>query len=393
MDNISKNTDNFTSSPEYLSYQYLKHWAKADDLEQLLKRIHGEGPLFSFAYQKTSELYARLPLRQDGHEPLTHPLNTVLALEEARLSDEVILSIGLLHDFVEESVDLFKKENNVPKTLESISLLDAYEVEIFGQLQQNLETVCDAGRANFVIDVIKLLTRHKRDYYYRSISNIYLCNDLGVKEAAILVKLADRMHNILSIECFDEEERLYHCFKNLFILNNTKKFLLDDPEHRIAKDTNIFPTELLFKRCAKATYDAFLKMCQTTKAKGIADITSMLQLAFKKFALEKAGVWQVTKVDDSETHLMRLFHGVVRKYDAKLHHERQKYDEMKGKERDYCRKFFFDYKFSEEQIGAIIDYKDAYSMKELVADLLYQPDYVLHKFLSTELDTKARILE
>jgi len=214
--------------------------------------------------------------------------------------------------------------------------------------------------------------------------------DEKIKEIAIQVKLADRTHNILSIECFGEEKRNYQCFKNLFILNNTKKYLLEDPA-RISYSRDIPPTQLLFKRCAKATYDAYQRLCYLTMKKGIGDTKSMLQLAFKKFALEKEGVWEVTKADPEETHLMRLFHGIVRKYDARLHHEWDKFEAMKEAEYDYCRKFFADFNFTEEQIKALVDYKDAYSLKEVVAYLLYLPDYVIHRFLSSELTEDARI--
>lgn len=382
------------SSSEQRAYLYLQHWKKEDDLESLRYKIRCPAPLFSYAYQKTKLLYSQLPLRLDGNNPLTHPLNAVLALEEAKVSDETILCAGLLHDYVEESVDLYKKENKLPKDEKSIGILDHYELTVFDQLQAELNTVGqDALAVNKMAGVLKLLTRHKREFYYRSISNIFLCTDEKLKEMAIRVKLADRMHNILSLETFTEEERLFQCFKNLFILNNAKKFLLEDVENRVAKDTNILPTELLFKRCSKATYDAFSTICCDSTRKGMEKVITMLQLAFKKFALEKAGVWQVTNVNENETHLMRLFQGVVRKYDARLHHEWNKYEQLKENERDYCRKFFSYFNFNEKQIEAVLDYKDAYALKEIVADLLYIPDYVLHKFLSSELDPKARILE
>ncbi|MEK6968887.1 MAG: hypothetical protein AABW48_00495 [Nanoarchaeota archaeon] len=382
------------SSSEHRAFLYLQHWKKEDDLESLLYKIRCPAHLFSYAYQKTKSLYLQLPPRLDGNDPLTHPLNAVLALEEAKVADETVLCAGLLHDYVEESVDLYKRENKLSKDEKSIGILDNYELTLFDQLQADLTPIGqDVQAINKTIGVLKLLTRHKREFYYRSVSNIFLCTDEKLKEMAIQVKLADRMHNILSLESFTEEDRNFQCFKNLFIINNAKKFLLDDVEHRVAKDMNILPTELLFKRCSKATYDAFLTICHDSAKKGVEKVSSMLQLAFKKFALEKAGVWQVTNVNENETHLMRLFQGVVRKYDARLHHEWDKYEQLKENERNYCRKFFSDFNFTEEQIGAVLDYKDAYALKEMVADLLYVPDYVLHKFLSSELDPKARILE
>ena len=380
------------NSPEYKAYKYLQHWYKQDDFKRLKELIlDDETPLLSYLFEKTKQLYSKLPKRKDGQDRLIHPLNVVLALRLANIEDEVTLCVGLMHDYVEETVDLYKDENNIEMNSEGIKELDQYEIKIFSEFEKDLSGNADAEKVNLVISSLKLLTRHKRDFYYKSISGIFKCEDERVKEIAIQAKLADRIHNVLSISTFNEEERIYQCFKNLFILNNTKKYLLEEPEKRISSGKEFPPTQLLFKRCSKATYDAFLTICHLCLGKGLRKVNSMIQLAFKKFALEKAGVWEVTRIDPDETHLMRLFHGVVRKYDARLHHEWEKFDEMKKSEYDYCRKFFADFNFSDEQITAIIDYKDAYSLKEVVAYLLYLPDYVVSRFLSSELTKKGRI--
>jgi hypothetical protein len=242
-----------------------------------------------------------------------------------------------------------------------------------------------------IVEIAKLLTRHKRDFYYRSISQIFQHSKDDIKEKAIQIKLADRMHNILSIETFDNGQRIYACFKNLFILNNTKKYLLDKYGKHMFTGKKLNPTEILFKRCAKATYEAFLTICHRCLALGIGEIKSMVQLAFKKYAMEKRAVWKLTRPRRKEIHLMRLFHGIVRKYDYRLHHEWDMYKICKADEENYCRRFFADYKFSSEQINAILHYKDAYSLKEVIANLLYLPDYFVAQFLSSELTKRGRI--
>ncbi len=377
-------------TPEYEAFKYLQHWRKEDDLQKLKSMFSNGSSLFSYVLQKTEELYSHLPKRKDGQDALLHPLNVVLALKDAKITDQITLSVGLLHDYVEEVVDVYRDENNLDEDGPDIEKLDQYEAEVFVKLEQDLLQHTNPAAVKTIIAALKLLTRHKRDFYYRSISNIYQYDDERIKEIAIQVKLADRMHNILSIECFSEEKRNYQCFKNLFILNNTKKYLLENPS-RISTTREIPPTQLLFKRCAKATFDAYQRLCYLSMKKGIGDTKSMLQLAFKKFALEKAGMWEVTKVDPQETHLMRLFQGVVRKYDARLHHEWEIFEALKAAEYDYCRKFFADFNFNEEQIKALVDYKDAYSLKEVISYLLYLPDYVVHRFLSSELTEDARI--
>lgn len=379
-------------SQEYKEYKYLQHWYKQDDAKRLKELVlKDKTDLFIYLFEKTWKLYSGLPRRKDGQERFIHPLNIVLALQGAGIKDEITLCVGLIHDYVEETVDIYKRKNDISLDKKGVKKLDDYEDEVFKELEKNLLNHADKDKVKKIISALRLLTRHKRDFYYRSISGIFNHSDKEIKEIAIRVKLSDRIHNILSISTFNEQERIYQCFKNLFILNNSKKYLLEDPKGRISDTKEIMPTELLFKRCSKATYDSFLTLCHLCLGKGLRSINSMIQLAFKKFALEKSGVWEVTKVDPQETHLMRLFHGVVRKYDARLHHEWEKFEEMKKSEHDYCRKFFADYNFSEEQIRAIIDYKDAYSLKEVVAYLLYLPDYVVSKFISSELTEKGRI--
>ncbi|MEK6939259.1 MAG: hypothetical protein AABX31_00880 [Nanoarchaeota archaeon] len=377
-------------TPEYQAFKYLQHWCREDDLQKLKSSFSSISPFFSYLLQKAERLYGRLPPRKDGNNSFIHPLNVVLALRDAKITDEVTLSIGLMHDYVEEIVDIYRDEQNLDEDSRDIEKLDQYEEVVFQELEKDLLQHAPAEKVRQVIQALHLLTRHKRDFYYRSISSIFQHDDERIKEIAIQVKLADRTHNILSIECFSEEKRNYQCFKNLFILNNTKKYLLENPI-RVSTSRDMPSTQLLFKRCAKATYDAYQMLCYLSMKKGIGQTKSMMQLAFKKFALEKAGMWEVTKVDPEETHLMRLFQGIVRKYDARLHHEWDKFEAMKEIEYDYCRKFFADFHFTEEQIKALIDFKDAYALKEVLAYLLYLPEYVVHRFLSSELTKDARI--
>ena len=77
------------------------------------------------------------------------------------------------------------------------------------------------------------------------------------------------------------------------------------------------------------------------------------------------GLWEVTALNTEVRHPFRLFQGVVRKYDARLRHEGKKYTTIVKNEQKYCRKFFAGHRFKEKQIRAILDYKDAYSLKEV----------------------------
>ena len=383
----------------YKAYQHLRHWEPEDRIflpQEIVDSNLEIYPLFSYCYRLMRLLYKQLPRRKNGQAPVIHPINVVWALQKAKVNDPIVLCAGLLHDYVEERVDLLREEQNIAQTKEGKHQLDTYERQVFKELEASLKHLCTQSHlslkpAKTIIQILHLLTRHKRHFYYRSISAIFDCPDKVLKERALQVKLADRLHNILCLNTFNEQERLYQCFKNLFILNNAKKFLKEEYGKKVLLGIQYSATEKLFNKCARATYDAFVQVCHDCSKQGISSITPMLQLAFKKFALEKSGLWAVTEVNDQEVHLLRLYQGVIRKFDARLHHERREYEQMKQKELSYLRIFFRDYHFSEIQLQALLCYKDAYSLKEVVAYLIYQPDYALSHFLCSELSKNGRI--
>lgn len=189
-------------------------------------------PLCEFLYNKCRDLCNELPPRKNGHHSFLHPINVVLTLKRCGVQDTTTLLCGLLHDYIEEHVDLHKNDKGIGNTESEKYALDEYEVRFVSKFEKELFDFCSAQKVNsaavgHIIETLKLLTRLKRHYYYKSISYIFTCPDPELRERAIQVKLADRVHNILSVECFDEKGRLYQCFKNLFIINSTKHFLLE----------------------------------------------------------------------------------------------------------------------------------------------------------------------
>mgnify|MGYP001602358183 CR=1 FL=1 len=111
----------------------------------------------------------------------------------------------------------------------------------------------------------------------------------------------------------------------------------------------------------------------------------MFHLAFRKYVSEYRGLWAITKVNPEEKHLIRLFQGIIRKYDARLHHDLARFNKMEKEEVDFCRKFFGDFHFKEAELFSLVYYKDAYAMKEVVARLVYKPRYVILNFGCEEL--------
>ncbi len=386
----------FRQTSEYQTFKVLEHWRPQDRVLLLreLTSSHQKLPLlFSYLYNLAKKEYLKFPRRKNGRDQFTHPLNVVLDLRKAQIEDEATLCAGLIHDLVEERVDVYKRGHHLKDQKDSKEL-DAYEEKVWVQLEEEILLVCKKNKisskhVNDLINILHLLTRHKRDFYYRSISQIFTCAKEPYREKAIQIKLADRIHNIQSLDNYREPDMLYQCFKNLFILNNTKRYLQEKYGKKNNPDQGIRPTEKLFKKCCKATYDAFWRVFILTRNKGIQEVESMIHLAFKKYAWEKGGMWQVTAVNPKEMHPIRLFQGIVKKYDARLHQEWEFYGRMKKNEMDYCKRFFADFNFTSKQLEAIIDYKDAYAMKEVVAKLLYDPEYVLEGFGCSALCTRG----
>jgi hypothetical protein len=376
---------------EFKVYQILEHWNKVKKIlpaSQLFDKDDKYYPLYSYLYEKTKKLYTKLPQRKNGENPLIHPTNVILSLRSAGVKDCVTISSGLIHDYVEELVDLHKVEKNLKEDKAGVQILDKYEEEMFIKLEQELKEFC--GKNDFpgqqikdIIAVTKLLTRHKRDFYYRSMCDIFTCADDKLKERAILIKLADRRHNIVTIDSFSEQRRIYQCFKNLFILNSAKKYIIEKYGAEIFVNSNDPPIELLFKSCAKATYHAFLTICGMTNLKW--EVKSIMQLAFKKFALEESGTRKVTTFDKTDIHPIRLYKGIIYKYDFRLRHKWKDFEKFKDDEIKYCTKFFTIYDLTDKEIEAILDYKDAYALKEVIAYMLYLPDYFLAGFEYSDL--------
>ena len=374
-------------SEEYKKFLWIRHWIAYSKVLRPSKLVDKKDPLyplFVYLYSKTRELYKQLPFRKNGEDSFIHPINLVGVLTASDVNDMTTLCAALVHDFVEEEVDLHKKRNKLKEDKRGIEVLDKYELKVFEEFENDLNTFCkennlDNSSIKKIIGVTRLLTRHKRDFYYRSICHIFDSKDDEIQEKAIQVKLADRTHNILSIECFTEQERIYQCFKNLFILNSTKRYLISQFGPQIFKNKD-YPTVILFKRCGKATFDAFQSILELANVRGVGAVKTLLQLAFKKYALEYDAVKEVTAINKKETHPIRLYQGVIRKYDARLYHKWDLLDDVKKEEFEYVKNFFAGYNFNKEQLNTILEYKDAYSLKEVIAYLMYVPDYFIAGF-------------
>jgi hypothetical protein len=377
----------------YLSknFEIIKHWRPINkktsqkELTVLCKKYK----LFSYFYHETYKLCKSLPKRKDGSDCFIHPCNVVKSLLNAKINDEISFCAGISHDYIEEIVDLYAKQHKIKDDNEGKKILDYYAIEATkklknGAIKHFANNKTSIKKINEIISVLILLTRYKRHYYYNSLSRLFKFKEKNIRLKAIEIKLSDRLHNILSLSSFDDSGKIYQCYKNLFIINSTKEFIISEQKNIHKKDFK--PLIKLFKKCSKATFDALLSIeYDLGKNKKVFEASSILQLALQKYKLEYKGLDKVTTIDSRERHPIRLFEGIIRKYDYRLHYDFNKFEKLQTSEKLYCKSFFKKLSLNSKQIEKIIDYKDAFTFKVLIARLLYEKGYTLKGFTTNKL--------
>ncbi len=396
--------------PARLVFEEVRVWEACPDPVPPEWLTEGMGPqdrdFVRAMFEMTAKQYEGLPRRRNGQERFAHPTNVAWFLLRAHAQAHVVAA-GLLHDVIEEAMDLEKDD-----ATRSPEEAERREREIRGRLGE--EVIRAASRCGFprdiaerVVEVVWTLTRHKADLYYKSISGIFTHPDHAVRLAAALVKLADRMHNVLTIENYEEEEQIYQCFKNIFILNNAKQ-LREEMRSGSVDSRMVSSLEKLFKKCGKATFQALQRLDRKflapvprqgdgpgdTGDKGPTGVQhtamfaalTVLALALRKFTLEIQGLWSVTEARlEPGAPIYYLYHGIVKKYDHRLHHEERAFDRQRERELDYCRATFADLGLSEEELCHAVQFKDAIALQEVVASLLYLEGYVIRGFHCSQL--------
>jgi len=332
-------------------------------------------------YEMAEGLYRSLPPRKNGQPAFTHPTNVAQFLKMARAQAHVVAA-GLLHDILEDRVDVEKAQG-----VHDLAQLELVQRAIRGQFGSAV--IYAASRSGFpreiaerVVEVVDTLTRHKADLYYKSISGIFMHTDLVIRLAASIVKLADRMHNIETIENYNDDEKIYQCFKNIFILNNAKQFRSEIVDDRRLDPRMLDTLHKAFKKCGKATFEALHRIDHQSNADApIFELVKYLALALRKFTLEMNGLWKVTDANlEPGAPVYNVFHGIVNKYDAWLHHEDEDFQSMIAAELEYFSRTFITLGLDEEELRRAINFKDAMALKEVVALLLYRDEYVIRGF-------------
>jgi hypothetical protein len=367
-------------------------WPQSSEPIALSRLISGMEPadaaFVGGAYESAAFYYRAIPPRRNGEAAFTHPTNVAQYLVNAHAQPHVV-ACALLHDVVEDGAE-------VDPALAGTDLDTAQRLK---REEMERRMTLAAAAVGFprhlisrVFDVVWTLTRHKTDLYYKSISGIFHHHQPEVRYAATLVKLADRMHNIQTIENYLDDQKLYQCFKNLFILNNAKR-LLSEIRHSGRVDPRMVATlAKMFKKSGKATFQALHRIDhQSGAADLIFPLLTYLALAAYKFSLEVNGLWRVTEGDLAPgAPAYNLFHGIVNKYDHRLHKEDSEFAARVELELDFCEHTFADLDLSRGDFMRAMFYKDAMALKEVVASLLYHDTYVISGFECSNLCRRGR---
>lgn len=150
--------------------------------EKLIQEIHRYHPsadltLVEKAYQTALKAHENQK-RKSGEPYIIHPLNVALILAELELDKESIIA-GLLHDVIEDT----------------IMTHDDVEREFGKEIADLVEGVTKVTRIDWGMDREEMQAENLRKMF------IAMAKDIRV----ILVKLADRLHNMRTYQFWDEE--------------------------------------------------------------------------------------------------------------------------------------------------------------------------------------------
>jgi GTP diphosphokinase / guanosine-3',5'-bis(diphosphate) 3'-diphosphatase len=142
--------------------------------------------LINKAYQ-TSKEYHKNQYRKSGEPFIVHPLEVALILAEIEL-DQVSIASAILHDVIEDTdytLEMAKKQ--------------------FGQKIANI--------INGVTKLDKIVFDSKEEQQVSNIRKMIIAMSEDVR--IILVKLADRLHNMRTLDSLDEEKRKINAMETL----------------------------------------------------------------------------------------------------------------------------------------------------------------------------------
>jgi guanosine-3',5'-bis(diphosphate) 3'-pyrophosphohydrolase len=117
--------------------------------------------------------------RQSGEPYLTHPLNVAYILAELKF-DPICVAVGLLHDVIEDT----------------LTTREVVEAEFGGEVAELVEAVTKIGRHEYV---------RRDEAQAETFRKMILASAKDIR--VILVKLADRLHNMQTLQHLQAEQR------------------------------------------------------------------------------------------------------------------------------------------------------------------------------------------
>jgi GTP pyrophosphokinase len=164
-----------------------------DNLEQFLGGLLEVNPnldaaLIERAYRKAEQMHAG-QLRKSGEPYLVHPIEVAKILAQLGM-DETTIVAGLLHDAVEDTP--YSKEEIVRDFGEEVALL--------------VDGVTKLG---------SLVTEGREERQAENLRKMFLAMSKDIR--VLLIKLADRLHNLRTINYMNHDQIMYKCRETLEI--------------------------------------------------------------------------------------------------------------------------------------------------------------------------------
>lgn len=153
------------------------------NIETLIKKVKEYNPdsnekLIKEAYEYAEKKH-KGQKRESGEDYITHPLNVAYILAELKLDDDTIAA-ALLHDVLEDT----------GSTLEELK-------KLFGPAIPSL--------VDGVTKITELKKKNFEEYHAESIRKVIMASAKDIR--VIFIKLADKLHNMRTLNTFREEKR------------------------------------------------------------------------------------------------------------------------------------------------------------------------------------------
>jgi GTP diphosphokinase / guanosine-3',5'-bis(diphosphate) 3'-diphosphatase len=166
--------------------------AVADAVTQLLESVHASSPTANLDLVQRAARFAiaahGTDLRQSGDPYVVHPIAVATILARIHLDSETIAA-ALLHDVVEDT----------PVTV------DAIRTEFGPRVALLVDGVSKLGRIHWPSDQPDGASSREKAHQAENLRKMFLAmvDDIGV----VLIKLADRLHNMRTLDALPPEKR------------------------------------------------------------------------------------------------------------------------------------------------------------------------------------------